>query len=174
VKCSTDWNEARTAWPRVVQILQPGGGLYWIDQIYTGSRCEFMISAKKEMDFFVEHDAHVVYHKHQMEQLLENFPPHSVLIKADFIQNIVHGRGQETSQSYYGKRQSQFLVFAVWYRKFIDGRWVTRKLYVDYVSSYLSHNSLYFQKCVHHLLNYLSTEIGVDFDKVRLLITFSM
>jgi hypothetical protein len=97
-----------------------------------------------------------------MWHLLENLPDKTVIIKSDFIQNIAHSHGQETSQSYYRKCQTQFLYFTVWYKK--GGK--TVKTYVDYLSSYLAHNSMFFQKCVYHLLTYLREEVEVEFDRI--------
>lgn len=165
--CPLDGSSQRTHWHRPVQIKRPGGGLYWTNELYTGRRIDLLETMQKEMEFFVEHDRHNIYHKDQMDQLLENFHENTIIIKADFIQNIVHGRGQETSQSYYGKRQTQFLCFVVWYKtRDDDGNVKLNKLYVDYLSSYLKHNSLYFQKCVLHLLNYLRQDMELDFSRV--------
>lgn len=162
IKCPLEWNETGTTWSRPTQVKRKGGGLYWSDQIYKGQRKDLMESGVDEMKFFVRHNRHNEHHKAQMWQLQENLPDRAVIIKADFIQNIVHSRGQETSQSFYGKRQTQFLCFTVWYK--VGG--TTHKKYVDYLSSYLSHNSMYFQKCVYHLLSYLRDDIGVEFDRV--------
>jgi hypothetical protein len=124
-----------------------------------------MRTMKKEMSAFRIHHDHVIYHKEQMRDLLAHLSRDEIVIKADFVQNIVHSRGRETSQAYYGKRQTQFLSFVVWYYTFENGEWTKHKLYIDYLSAYLKHNSLYFQKCVHHLLEYLA-DIGVVFNKV--------
>ena len=66
---------------------------------------------------------------------MENLPRNQVLIKADFIQNIAHSRGRETSQAYYGKRQTQFLCFVVWYWVCRNGVWEKHKQYYDFLSS---------------------------------------
>jgi hypothetical protein len=57
-----------------------------------------MKSAKEEMTFITIHDQQAKEHKQQISHLMENFPPSSVVAKANFIQNIVHGRSIETSQ----------------------------------------------------------------------------
>ena len=102
-----------------------------------------METVQREMAVFNKHCDHVAYHKDQMRILHDNFPHDSIIIKCDFIQNIVHGRGRETSQSFYNKRQSQLLTFVIWYwEQDGDGQWMKCKRFVDYLSSYLKHNSL--------------------------------
>ena len=60
------------------------------------------------------------------------------------------------------------LTFAVWYQeKRADGTVAKRKMYFDYLSSYLKHNSLYFQKCMVHLLKYLKEVLHIPYNKVR-------
>jgi hypothetical protein len=122
-----------------------------------------MQSMRAEMTAFQKHAEQVIYQKKQMRELHANFKPDEIIIKADFIQNISHSRGRETFQLYYGKRQTQFLVFVVWYRN-ADG--IACKKHLDYFSSYLKHNSLFFQKCFLLVLEFVSTELGVDFRKV--------
>lgn len=134
---------------------------------YIGTREQLIGSMKKEMAAFAEHNDHVVYHKDEMMRLHDVFPHDSIILKCDFIQNILHGRGRETSQSYYNKRQTQFLSCVVWYwQRTSSGTWEKHKLYVDYLSSYLAHNSLFFQKCIRHLLAHLRDDIGLKFRKV--------
>lgn len=125
-----------------------------------------MKSMVKEMQVLEHHDDHVVYHKSQLRHLMDNFAHDEIIIKLDYIQSIVHSRGRDTSQNYYNKRQSQFLSTVIWYKTKEDGEWVTNKLHVDYISSYLKHNSLYLQKCLVHLLAYIRDELGVRYNKV--------
>lgn len=139
-----------------------------MNEEYAGSRATLLTNMRKEMKVYVEHCIHVLYHKEQMRLLHLNFPPNSVIIKCDFIQNILHGRGRETSQSFYNKRQTQLLTFVIWYKKRNEGgEWERRKHFVDYLSSYLKHNSMFFQKCLLHLLDYLGDELGLEFRKVN-------
>jgi len=140
--------------------------LYWINEEEVGTRRTFMKTMRKEMRTLRKHHKLVLNHKKHLRHLLENFKQDEVVIKCDFIQNIVHLRGRETSQSYYGKRQTQLLSFVVWYYVEENGVKVKKKRYIDYLSSYLKHNSLYFQKCATHLLTYLRDELNVDFRKV--------
>ena len=105
--------------------------------------------------------------KDHVRHLHQNLPEDAIALKCDFIQNIVHSRGRETAQSYYGKRQSQFLSFVAWcYTEELDGRLSLQKLNFDYLSSFLKHNSLFFQKCLLHLLVHLRDSLGVEFRKV--------
>jgi hypothetical protein len=80
-----------------------------------------MRTMKKEILAFQIHHDHVIYHKEQMQDLMTHFPQDEIIIKADFIQNIVHSRRRETSQAYYKKCQMQFLSFVVWYYMFENG-----------------------------------------------------
>lgn len=172
-KCPLEWNNTQTIWNVPAQIKRKGGGLYWINEPHTGSQKTMLKDMISEMKFFVEHDEHVEYHKDQIAHLLEHFGNYEVVIKADFIQNIVHNRGREISSAHYGKRQSQFLSFVIWYRtQAADGTWTVKKRFVDYISSYLNHNSLFFQKCTYHLLTYMRQKWGLRFQKVTTALLF--
>lgn len=166
VKCPAEWNSVSTRWLRPVQKKRQGGGIYWTNEEMVEHRSTMLTTLKKEMSSFAKHSEHVQYSKEQMQNLQDQFGQTEVIIKADFIQNIVHHRGQETSQSYYGKRQTQFLCFVVWFHVIINGTLTKKKLFFDYLSSYLKHNSLYFQKCLTHLLLHLQVNLGIEFSKV--------
>lgn len=116
----------------------------------------------------VAHERHVNHHKAQFRQLRDNLGENEIIIQADFIQNIAHSRGRETSASYYSKRQTQFLSFVVWYRGTERGKPKTFKKHIDYLSGYLKHSSLFFSKCVTHLLTHLRDECNITFSKVRI------
>lgn len=165
-KCKIDWCGICTNWVRPVQKKRTGGGLYWYDEEHQGTRKDMMTTFKKEMKKFNDHDQHVIHHREQKQALFDSCSTDDIIIQTDFIQNIAHYRGRETSQSYYGKRQTQFLSFVIWYFVLLDGVYQKQKLHVDYLSSYLKHNSLYFQKSLIHLLTYLRDDIGIDFKKV--------
>jgi hypothetical protein len=163
VDCPCEWCDISTNWLCPEQLKCPGGGIYWVNQKYINTRREIMQSMRAEMTAFWKHAEQVIYQKKQMRELHTNFKPNEIIVKADFIQNISHSHGCETSQSYYGKQQTQFLVFVVWYWN-ADG--IACKKYLDYLSSYLKHNFLFFQKCFLLVLEFVSTELGVDFCKV--------
>jgi hypothetical protein len=59
----------------------------------TGARKDLMRTMKKEMSAFRIHHDHVIYYKEQMQDLLAHLSQDEIVIKADFIQNIVHSRG---------------------------------------------------------------------------------
>ena len=126
-----------------------------------------MLIMVAKMNAFTEHHTHVIHYKTQIHELFTTFQHNKIIIKVDFIQNIVHGRGRETSQLYYGKRQTQFLLFVIWYIEVENSTFYKQKIFVDYLSSYLKHNSLYFQKCLIHLLVYLENQHAIEFDKVH-------
>lgn len=166
VRCSKEYTPVPTTWSRPVQQRRKGGGIYWVNEEERGSRQQCVEILKEEALAFNQHHRHVLFHKDQMRHLLDNFREDQMVISCDFIQNIVHSRGRETSQSYYGKRQTQMLAFTIWYYAKEEGEMVKTKLHVDYLSSYLKHNSLFFQKCLVHLLTYLRDEVRVNFNKV--------
>lgn len=165
-QCAREWSSVPTVWNLPVQERRKGGGLYWVNEEFKGKRRECMELMQREVLAFNKHHRHALFHKNQMRYLLENFGEDEVVISCDFIQNIVHTRGRETSQSYYGKRQTQFLTFTIWYYAEEEGEMKQQKLHVDYLSSYLKHNSLFFQKCFTHLLTHLRDEVGLTFRKV--------
>ena len=103
----------KTHWLRPIEVKRAGGGKTWTNEQYVGTREELMETIKAEMNSYQKHVDHVIYHKTQMHQLLQNFADNELVIKADFIQNIVHKRGRESSTAYYNKRQTQMLTFVV-------------------------------------------------------------
>lgn len=165
-RCKKDWCAVQTNWRSPVQKTRLGGGLYWFDEEHQATRAQMMLSFKAEMIAFNKHQDHVEHHRAQKAALFDKFTADEIIIQTDFIQNISHMRGRETSQSYYGKRQTQFLSFVVWYWIRVDDKHQKRKLHVDYMSNYLNHNSLFFQKCFVHLLTYLTDELDVYYEKV--------
>lgn len=166
IKCPREFVAAHTRWLRPVQKKRDGGGLYWANEEIIEPRSNMIKSFKTEMKSFRAHSDHVEHSKEQLRHLHDHLQHDEIIVKADFIQNIVHDRGRETSQSYYGKRQTQFLCFVVWFYTFNSGVWKLNKYHFDYLSSYLKHNSLFFQKCFLHLLVYLQVNFGLAFRKV--------
>jgi hypothetical protein len=67
------------------------------------TRMNITNAMREEMQYFVKHAQQVIFQKRQTQLLLETFHRDEIIVKTDFIQNIVHGCGQETLQSYYGK-----------------------------------------------------------------------
>ena len=115
-----------------------------MDEESTRTCDDLMQIMREELLGFKVHSTYVEWHKGQMASLLQSVGNSVIIIKSDFIQNLVHSRGCETSQLYYGKRQMQLLTFVVWYTKEKQGESIKHKLYVDYLSSYLIHSSMYF------------------------------
>lgn len=167
-RCFVDWaTNMHTQWIVKVQRTRDTGGTTWVDEVEKGTRHEFMQQARNEMETFDKHHQHSQWHKRKVAELLANLRPGEVYIKFDYIQNIVHERGAETSSSYYGKRQTQFLSFVVWYcKKDANGNITRHKIYRDYLSSYLKHNSLYWQKSMKHLLRHLTNKLKIKINKV--------
>ena len=101
------------------------------------------------------------WNKAQVDWLKKNLPAGEVLIKADFIQNYEHSRGQESDSAYYNKRQTQLLTFVVWYhsKDSTEEKPDIKIKYYDYLSGYLKHTSLFFQKSFLHLMEYLKKDL---------------
>lgn len=57
---------------------------------HVGAHKDLIKTIQKEMNAFQVHHNHVIYHKDQMHDLLANLPTDEIVIKADFIQNIIH------------------------------------------------------------------------------------
>lgn len=156
-----------TVWKRPVQKKAgKGGGVNWVNEAMHGSRSAYLKAMQKEMKAHVAHEKHVQHHKKQVADLIDRLTEGEIVIQSDFIQNISHGRGKETSSSYFAKRQTTLLSMVVWYKHRVGNQIVLRKEYVDYLSSYLRHNSLYFQKSMTHLMTYLRETLGINFKKV--------
>ncbi len=123
------------------------------------------------MKAFKIHDDRVNLIKNKLNYLKKNLPFGEVLIKSDFIQNIVHKRGAEPTTGYYDKRQTQLLTFVVWCHAedWIKEKPVIELYYFDYLSAYLKHTSLFFQKCFTHLNQYLNENLPHKITKVGFL-----
>lgn len=168
-KCPVDWkSDFSTSWYITSLELRKGGGQQWIDTKFTGSREDLMKQWKEEMDAFNAHHTKAEKIKKLVNWLKKNLPLKSILIKGDFIQNIVHKRGRESSTAYYNKRQTQLLTFVIWYhdKDSTAAKPNIKRLNVNYLSGYLKHTSLFFQKCFAHLIRYLKDILPCVFDKV--------
>ena len=170
VTCPVEWTEDwKTVWYTTSLQKREGGGMHWVDDKHTGTRQKMMRNWLKEMDAFEEHNNRVEWIKNKVLWLKNNLPHGHILIKADFIQNISHSRAAESSSAYYNKRQTQLLVFVVWYHaeESTEENPVIKKKYYDYLSGFLKHTSLFFQKCFTHLLEYLCNDLPQNFTKVN-------
>ena len=69
---------------------------------------------------------------------------------------------------YYNKRQTQLLTFVVWYhtKESTPDKPEIKIKYYDYLSGYLKHTSLFFQKCFTYLIEFLKTDIPHKIRKV--------
>ena len=163
VKCPAEWttNSPLATWYTSRLSKRLGGGNVMKDKLHTDTRLKMMQKWETEMKAFEEHDGRAKWIKSKVDWLKHNLPRGHVLIKGDFIQNIVHTRGQETDSAYYNKRQTQLLTFVVWYHA-EDSTEENPNIqikYYDYLSGYLKHTSLFFQKCFVHLMKYLQQDL---------------
>ena len=74
------------------------------------------------------------------------------------------------SSSHFGKRQTTLLVAVVFFKEtiIVDGEEHSRlvKKYYDFVSEYLGHNNVFYNKCMAILLDQLKTDIPFEFSKL--------
>ena len=61
------------------------------------------------------------------------------------IENYVHEDSYAMSSSHFGKKQSSLLIAVLFYR---DEDNILKKFYYDFVSEYLGHNSVFYEKCM--------------------------
>ena len=145
-----------------------------MNQSNPGTRRDFMKFVNSKVDKFQVHHELSKWVADQVRTLKNTLPQKHVLIKGDFIQNIVHRRGAESSSSYYNHRQTQLLVFVIWYH----GKGSTKEKplikmrYVDYVSGFLKHSSLFFQKCFTHLNTWLNGKVHYTIKRVCVFFLF--
>ena len=169
IKCPVEWNETHaTVWYTSSLEKRSGGGMHWVDTEHKGTRAKMMRNWKKELKAFHEHDARVDWMRNKILWLKNNLPFGHILIKGDFIQNITHTRGAESSSGYYNQRQTQLLVFVIWYhtQHSTPDKPIVAKMYVDYLSGYLKHTSLFFQKGFTHLMQHLTDTLHHPIQKV--------
>jgi hypothetical protein len=169
LKCLVEWSsDKKTVWYTQSLEKRPGGGMHWVDESHCGTRKAFMQYVHRELTEFWKHDTTVSWVKEQVLHLKTHLPLHHILIKADFIQNMVHQRGAESSTGYYNKRQTQLLVFVVWFHSAdsTEQKPDIKMEYIDYLSGFLKHTSLFFQKCFVHLIEHLNTYLPTEFFQV--------
>jgi hypothetical protein len=168
--CPAEWTEnaPTTHWYTSSLKKRLGGGNFWHDKLHEGSRLHMMENWKQEMEAFEAHEERMIRNKEKVDYLKKNLPQGHVLIKADFIQNYQHSRGRESDSAYYNKRQTQLLTFVVWHHtaESTEENPVIKISYYDYLSGYLKHTSLFFQKCFLHLMQVLREELPYKPKKV--------
>jgi hypothetical protein len=93
-------------------------GKEWSTVTFNNTRQEYREILENKFETFENHRYHTEWSKKQMRKLKKHLPKNAIIIKCDFIENIAHERGAATSQSHFGKRQTQFLSVVLWH-------WVT-------------------------------------------------
>ena len=175
IKCPEEWDKKRQSiWYTSYLQKREGGGNVWMDEAIKGSRYEFMKYVEDELATFKKHEILVSWIQARISWLKVNLPFGHILIKSDFIQNISHCRGAEAVASYYNKRQTQLLVFVVWYHSSsstLENPSIKMRYY-DYVSAFLKHSTLFFKKAFLHLNVYLTTDLPHSIKKVFLLLVY--
>ncbi len=79
------------------------------------------------------------------------------------IENYIHEDSYAISSSHYGKQQSTLLVATVHY---INDKRERTTRYFDFISTYLSHNFLYYDKSYEVLLQELKELIPRKFTRI--------
>ena len=169
VRCPLEWNEGKiTYWYKTNLEKRLGGGMHWAENMLSGTWEKCMKQWETEVTMWQRHIARVWWIKSKVDWLKANLPIGHILIKGDFIQNIVHSRGAESTTGYYNKRQTQLLTFVVWHHASTStaDSPVIKCEYFDYLSAYLKHTSLFFQKCFVHLMEHLKSNLPNTFHKV--------
>ena len=87
-------------------------------------------------------------------------------------ENYVHEDSYAMSSSHFGKKQSTLLVAVVFYKESVEVDGVTKprlaKKYYDFVSEYLGHNNVFYNKCMRMLLDQLKDDDVLPFDFSKL------
>jgi hypothetical protein len=130
---------------------------------YVKSRKQIMALWKEEMAKFRDHSTHVKYHKEQMKTLFELQKKKSKMVIArwDFAENYVHESGSMVSTEHYGKEQSQLLIVSYWHhseQSTLEKPDIKLK-YMAFTSDYLSHNTVFFKKCLEIFVNKIKSEL---------------
>lgn len=168
IKCRLEWHDVKTVWYTTSLQDRAGGGQHWIDEPHNTSRITLMRYWRQQMREFETHNSKNELIKDVLFHLKHNLPLGHVLIKGDFIQNFVHQRNAESAESHYNRRQTQLLVFVVWYHSPLSTKQkpVIKKITVAYLSGFLRHSSLFFQKCFIHLNIWIRELISYHIEKV--------
>ena len=140
---------------------------------YVKSRKHIMALWKEEMSKFKEHSAHVKYHKEQMKILfeLQKKKLDMVIARWDFAENYVHESGSMVSTEHYGKEQSQLLIVSYWSHSensTIENPDIQLK-YMAFTSDYLSHNTVFFKKCLEIFVNKIKDMLPNNVGQLHLL-----
>ncbi len=109
-----------------------------------------------------DHKEHVQWQKEVIAKLKKQLPSDTVMMRWDFLMNYSHVSSIEVGNAFYGRRQSTVLIATVWHHS-VDSTAehpVILKTYHAFVTPYLSHSSLVFQKAFAALLPQL--DLGDD------------
>ena len=140
---------------------------------YVKSRKSIMKLWKEEMEKFKEHSKHVKYHKEQMKILFESQKKSAnmVIARWDFAENYVHESGSMVSTEHYGKEQSQLLIVSYWcHSKDSTPEVPDVKLkYMAFTSDYLSHNTVFFKKCLEIFMDKIKKQLPHDISSLHIL-----
>lgn len=129
---------------------------------HTGTRQQFLDGYKQVTEKATDHKLHVAWQKNVIKTLKTSLPMDTVMMRWDFLMNYSHISSVEVGNAFYGRRQTTVLVATVWYHseKSTERKPDIVKKYHAFVSPYLYHTSLVFQKAFTALLPMLN--LGED------------
>lgn len=112
-----------------------------------------------------DHKLHVAHHKITVLPTLKTeLPRNTILMRWDFLMNYTHISSVEVGNAFYGRRQSSLLIATVWMHTptEVDGETKITKQYHSFVSHYLAHSTIFFQKAFIAILPLLELDQNVE------------
>lgn len=124
---------------------------------YSGTRAQFMEAWEHAIADAVDHKLHVKHQKEVINTLKAKLPWDTLMTRWDFLMNYTHVSSIEVGNAFYGRRQSTVLIATVWYHddSSTPQKPIISKTYHAFVSPYLAHSSLVFQKAFSALLPHI-------------------
>jgi hypothetical protein len=140
------------------------------DEKLTDTRLFMMGRITYELQQFKSHNDHVEWWKVCWPMMKKNLLQDQVIIRWDYIgtknilnlysicftENYVHDKSYAMSFEHFGKKQTTLLIASVFYK---NGDGELQKCYYDFVSEYLGHNNIFYEKCLTILLDELAHKI---------------
>ena len=104
---------------------------------------------KLDKEIYLKHEMFKYLQNSHFKEKRDNLKEKECIIIMDFKQNIILGKGPiETNHDFYNKEHASCLGFCVIYKKNNE----LQRVYINYVSSILSHDSLYVTDCIAMLI----------------------
>ncbi len=129
---------------------------------HNSTRQQFLQGYKEATSKAKDHKLHVEWQKSTIKTLKAQLPMDTVMMRWDFLMNYSHISSIEVGNAFYGRRQTTVLIATIWYHSALSTREQPDiiKKYHAFVSPYLYHTSVVFQKAFTALLPLL--DLGND------------